>query len=405
MIFSLEALEAKHGDCLLLHYGTQAKPKLILIDGGPAGVFKDRLRPRLAELKAARSPNGALPIRLVMISHLDDDHINGVLQLLQSLELARKKNQPLDYAVATIWHNAFDDLLNNAATELTASLGPAVKAASTGAAIPANLPIERPGAIILASINQGREVRDLTNGLGLTKNEGFSDRLVMVPEGKKRKDVALGDNLTFTVLGPRQERARELQIEWDTQIKKAGVARVAEFVDKSVFNLSSIVVLAKAGGKTMLLTGDARGDDIIAGLKTAGAFKNGTCHVDLLKLPHHGSDRNVATEFFRQITADHYVCSGNGQFGNPELGHAQDAAHGPRIGALHDLPDEPRTAPGDVLRQPKWRREEVQGRLSGSGSGERAGGLGGSLGVWEFGRRGGGLQKLKRQNSVLFRRR
>jgi beta-lactamase superfamily II metal-dependent hydrolase len=321
MIFTLEALEARHGDSLLLHYGAKTQPKLIVIDGGPAGVYAKTLSKRLAAIKATRSPGAPMPIRMVMISHLDDDHINGILQLLKAQE-DLKANGPLDYHIATIWHNAFDDLLDNNPAELTASLESAVntaKAASAGPSLSSGPPMHRHGLIVLASVGQGRQVRDLTDTLGLTKNEGFSDKLVMVPEGKKGKNVSLGDKLTFTVLGPREERVRNLQIEWDKQIKKAGAARVAEFVDKSVFNLSSIIVLAKAGDKTMLLTGDARGDDILSGLQTAGLLKNGPFHVDLLKLPHHGSDHNVATEFFRRVTADHYVCSGNGEFGNPEL--------------------------------------------------------------------------------------
>jgi hypothetical protein len=35
-------------------------------------------------------------------------------------------------------------------------------------------------------------------------------------------------------------------------------------------------------------------------------------------MPHHGSDRNVDRIFFRRITADHYVFSGDGEHGNPE---------------------------------------------------------------------------------------
>jgi len=50
---------------------------------------------------------------------------------------------------------------------------------------------------------------------------------------------------------------------------------LAAYVDKSVPNLSSLVVLAKAGGKTMLLTGDARGDKILEGLELVGALKKG----------------------------------------------------------------------------------------------------------------------------------
>jgi len=29
-------------------------------------------------------------------------------------------------------------------------------------------------------------------------------------------------------------------------------------------------------------------------------------------IPHHGSDRNVDPEFFKRVTADHYIVSGNG---------------------------------------------------------------------------------------------
>jgi hypothetical protein len=46
--------------------------------------------------------------------------------------------------------------------------------------------------------------------------------------------------------------------------------------------------------------------------------KGGSFHVDVLKVQHHGSDRNVTPEFFTRVTADHYVFSGNGQHGNPE---------------------------------------------------------------------------------------
>jgi hypothetical protein len=69
----------------------------------------------------------------------------------------------------------------------------------------------------------------------------------------------------------------------------------------------------------MLLTGDARGDDLLEGLEAAGLMQNGTCHVDVLKLPHHGSNRNVDRRFFQQVTAEHYVVSSNGdKFDNPD---------------------------------------------------------------------------------------
>ena len=54
MVFSLEALQAFHGDSLLLHAGD----KLCLIDGGPFKTWATSLRPRLEELRA-RAPTAA----------------------------------------------------------------------------------------------------------------------------------------------------------------------------------------------------------------------------------------------------------------------------------------------------------------------------------------------------------
>ena len=77
MIFSLEALQAFHGDCLLLHAGTAEEPVLLLIDGGPSGTWETSLQPRLEELRAERGGGGALQIDLAMVSHIDDDHVAG----------------------------------------------------------------------------------------------------------------------------------------------------------------------------------------------------------------------------------------------------------------------------------------------------------------------------------------
>jgi len=86
MPLQLEALPALYGDALLLHYGTKAKPGLIMIDGGPKTVYKNSLRPRLIEIKKSRSPNDPLPVRLVMVSHIDEDHIMGIIDLANELD-------------------------------------------------------------------------------------------------------------------------------------------------------------------------------------------------------------------------------------------------------------------------------------------------------------------------------
>lgn len=47
--------------------------------------------------------------------------------------------------------------------------------------------------------------------------------------------------------------------------------------------------------------------------------ENGVLKVDLLKLPHHGSNYNVERDFFEIFVADHYVVSADGKYENPSL--------------------------------------------------------------------------------------
>lgn len=45
----------------------------------------------------------------------------------------------------------------------------------------------------------------------------------------------------------------------------------------------------------------------------------GRAHFDVIKAPHHGSDRNIKKTFFRKVTADRHILSANGRDGNPDL--------------------------------------------------------------------------------------
>jgi hypothetical protein len=177
---------------------------------------------------------------------------------------------------------------------------------------------------VLASITQGRQLRDDARVLGWKANREFKGKLILA--SSKSKPVALAGNLKVTVAGPMQAELVALQEAHDKWVREQiakkkldSQASLAAFVDESVPNLSCIVVLAEVGNKCMLLTGDARGDKILQGMELAGVLeKDGRMHVDVLKVPHHGSDNNMDTSFFDRVTADHYVFSGDGEHGNPE---------------------------------------------------------------------------------------
>jgi hypothetical protein len=333
MIFSLDVRRARKGDCLLLHFGTKKEPGLVMIDGGPSDVFAPQLRPRLLKIKDARGlgQGAPLPVDALMVSHVDDDHINGILDLTR--ELIAQPEGSRAVRIASLWHNTFDDVIGNTPKELTAALTAQFGAASLQGELPDDVTIDasdgdeedeevvESSLKVLASIEQGHRLRDDACKLAIDINTEFDGKLIIADKAA----MDMGGGLTMTVAGPMKPELLQLQKKHDDWLKaqlkkpKPPGAALAAYVDKSVPNLSSLVVLAQSGGKSILFTGDARGDKIIAGLETIGALEPGqTLHVNVLKVPHHGSSNNLTRNFFERITADHYIFSGNGEHGNPE---------------------------------------------------------------------------------------
>jgi beta-lactamase superfamily II metal-dependent hydrolase len=296
----VEALDAGHGDALLVRWGPSSEPRTALIDGGPGSVWRRRVRPRLMALDAGDIPH----LSWVVVSHVDDDHIGGVLRLMYELHDARQKQENPPYRVDRFWHNSLDDL----------ATGGTVPPPPFAAAINRSLAAGHGPSALRQSVNQGREARDLASFLGLVGNPPVGSTLTC----GQHVDI---DGLSVTVVGPR---ASELQKQWDRW--RAAVngndvrAAAAAFTDPNVFNHASIVLLLEYDGARVLLTGDARGDHLLEGLRELGilASPDDHLHVDVFKVPHHGSAHNSAPALFAAISADHYVISASGRHGHPD---------------------------------------------------------------------------------------
>jgi beta-lactamase superfamily II metal-dependent hydrolase len=316
MKLTIEALQANDGDCLLLHYERAgAAPVRILVDGGSRGVYSNVLRGRVDELRGA----DALNLRMVMVSHIDADHITGLLDLFRDLERAQENSEDPFCRIRTLWHNSFERIHQGKAATVQSA---AVSATLGGVVAPG---LEEKAAAVVASVRQGSQLRDLAERLGIPINEGAIDPLVRAPESGVRR-ITVAPGLQFSILGPREKQLQRLDEEWRTS--KASnpsnpAAQAADYLNRTVPNLSSIVVLLEAsrgnGAEPVrfLLTGDAGGDHIVQSLEATGLGPDGRIHVDLLKVQHHGSNHSTTQDFFERVTADHYVISGNGKHGNP----------------------------------------------------------------------------------------
>ena len=331
MIFSLDVIPARKGDCLILHYGTKDDPHMVLIDGGPARVYGDHLRHRLEQIQQTRplKDEAPLSVDLIMVSHVDDDHIWGIIDLTNEL---REPNKPkLIQMLLGVWHNSFDNIIKEPPEKLTAVFDAKLGTASMEGELSETLTDEsdidvetlRSSLKILQSIPKGAQLRKNVEALNYPLNPFFDDGKEKLVSARKNP-VPMENGLTFTVVGPMVEELEALRKEHQTWLK--GLAKqglkpddvLSAYSDPSVTNASSIVVLAKVDDKTMLLTGDALGDKVLKGLELVGLLENGELHVDILKVPHHGSSNNVEVDFFKRIIAKHYVFSGNGEHGNPE---------------------------------------------------------------------------------------
>jgi len=102
---TVRALKAKHGDSLLL----LTEDSTILIDGGTSGVYKQALREVLLEL--APVEDEPAQIDLLMVSHIDADHIDGILDLTAELIEDRDEERESIVRINSAWHNSFSDII------------------------------------------------------------------------------------------------------------------------------------------------------------------------------------------------------------------------------------------------------------------------------------------------------
>lgn len=305
----LKVLQAKFGDCLILEFGNEQNPKYMLIDGGPGGVYQDHLKHELEEIK---SSGGKLD--LVVLSHIDADHIVGLLDLTEELKENQADGTDPFIEIDRLWANTFSGTIakgNNLKNALQQML---MNVNNLASAIPS-------GNLALQSIRQGDILRRNAMLLNIPINDIVNQDVITADKVEKPLEI---DNIKFTMIGPNEENLEKLREEWKDWIRKnepnvlTTDRELLSNIDRSVPNLSSIMFLLESEGNTILFTGDGRGDFILDGLQKANLTdEDGNIHVDVFKAPHHGSIRNTTREFFMRVTADKYVISGDGRHHNP----------------------------------------------------------------------------------------
>ena len=174
--FEIRFLPARYGDCIWIEYGDHNLTSRILIDGGTAGTKTD-----IKKLISAL-PEEDRHFELMIVTHIDRDHIEGILSLLEEDELS--------FRVDDFWFNGWDHL-----PETDEAFG-AVQG-------------ERLSAAILKH--------------HLNWNKKFEGHAVVIPDDGILPVKIMGGGIKITLLSPQIQNLAYLRSKWEKEVKEAGL--------------------------------------------------------------------------------------------------------------------------------------------------------------------------------------
>ena len=312
-VFRIHVLPAQRGDALWVEYGTEARLRHVLVDGGITATGRTHLRERI---EAVGTP---LHIELLVVTHIDLDHILGVLDLLQDL--------PEGVTFGEIWFNGWDQIKTMEHFGLAEGLA-------------------------LARILKERYA-DIWN-----KAAG-GRAIALDAQGQVVRVPPLAGGMAVTVLGPAHAQLASLRDTWETVVEEFGAQEEAEAQgvepladngppgleafgaidvqelaessfseDRTVPNGSSIALMLEFGGKKALLLGDAYPSVVTGSLRPLAS--EGRLGVDVVKVSPHGSRSTTSRDFALALRAPTWIFSSNGA-NNTKHPHPEAVAR-----VLHD---------------------------------------------------------------------
>jgi beta-lactamase superfamily II metal-dependent hydrolase len=255
------SLKAKKGDAFVIEW---ADRNAILIDGGTPNTY--------SEIVKVLKP---LKLLAVFITHVDKDHIGGIIHLINKTNVDISNTQ---------FYMNHPDLFN---------------------------------------YYSGEKVR---------YEDGDSLKNILGVEGKLFKQINTSENATICVQGldikvlsPAVELVGKLNKNWTASsiLKDGKLDYLQRQVNNGdIINKSSVAKLVSYGGIKILLLADSHPDIIVESLKDLGYSKNNPLNVDLIKLSHHGSRYSTSNALLEIAKTKNYYISTNGA-GNSYHPHSE----------------------------------------------------------------------------------
>lgn len=295
----IKFLKAFNGDSILISFKEGQESRNILIDGGMPATYIQKGKNgkhEYGELKdtidAIRERNEK--IDLLVLTHVDDDHIAGVLKWFE-------KDQDAHKLIGKVWFNSgrlisqyFDEEENKD-----------------------NLLTLNPDETTLTSIGQGVRFEDYL------ETKGIWDRSIVIA---LEYFEYLG--IKFKILSPSPDKLRLLLGKWEKEAPESldtsadkndydltlteHIASDKFKEDTAIHNGSSIAFILTFEKKNFVFLADAHPTVVVNSLKEFGYSKEKPLKAQLVKISHHGSKANNSIEMLELIETNKYIISTNG---------------------------------------------------------------------------------------------
>jgi len=289
MSVKIHMMDVGDADAIIVQLERFSEKLVLLIDGGKNSEHADKIIEYFGKLQI-------LP-DILICTHLDKDHIGGLGRVLEQFH----KN------VKSIWVHIptkHDDLFK---TKLMAKI---VDKKAFGRA-------DERLELIFASVHDLENFVQVADKLGLKISEPFSDTTdqQVISICKKWGIEILGPSLSFyDSLVPLFREAYAPKAIYESALIKAAanpcLALGQEGYDTPE-NESSLIFSISDNTRNYLFTGDA-------GLQAFNKIEDKLKKLYLLKIPHHGSKKNLNQGIIEKISPQKCLISASGKQGHPD---------------------------------------------------------------------------------------
>jgi beta-lactamase superfamily II metal-dependent hydrolase len=363
-MIEISILPASYGESILVTCVGEENIN-ICIDMGFKSTFRNHIKKELLALKEVKNES----LSLLVVTHIDDDHILGAIQFLE--ENGHNDN-PEIIKVENIWFNAYRHLQFSKKSTMNTTVNKKDEEILERI-IKRNHPREQ-GVPDINDIGTARgsslsELIQKNGYLNIWNNHHQKEAVIVerITENKeiKLREILINENLNLTVLSPDIEKLKRLDQRWEEDLKQMGYSKLIERselmddafefhlenhikkkqrkinnissdlgkvddianlpfeADDTEINGSSIAFILQFQESKVLFLADSHTDIVIDNLKILLKFHGlERMWFDAIKISHHGSKHNTSLELLKIIDSDRFIFSTNGRgkgFNHPDI--------------------------------------------------------------------------------------